>query len=150
MALTVRQLRDRIAEGLTSSLAALGWTESRYPAELIGMDSRDQRHLAFAVGVPVTTPHELDRQSSRGGQTPRGAVSATRVVVRWGHHLQTDGEAASYSEMLDAEAVLVASILALDANPQMALRLLSLERRADGDLVDGTITLECLHRLPLA
>ncbi len=150
MSLTVRQIRDRISTGLRNALESQGWRESRYPAELLGMDSRDIRHLAFAVGLPSTTPADGERQSTRNGATTKGAIVASRVLVRWGYRLRADGEAADYSAMLDAEAVLVAAVLAIDKDPQLGLRLLDLERRADGDLVDATATFECMHRLPLA
>lgn len=154
MALTVRELRDRIANGLTTALGSAGWTESRYPPELFGMDTRDQRHLGFSVGVPATTPAQLDRQNTRGGSTTKGTVAETEVIVRWGYRLRSDGVSVDYGLSLDAEAVLVAAVLAIDRDPQLALRLVSLRRAVqtvleEGDLVEGQIALTCLHRVPL-
>lgn len=150
MALTVRQVRDRLSTGLATHLGT-DWTESRFPAEMFGDDTREQRHLAFSVEVPATVP-SADRQNTRGGTVDRQTVVTTRVVVRWAHILRADGEADDYGNALDAEARIVDVLLNhIDRNPELGLRLLSLARRAhpDGLLLEGLVTLECLHVLPL-
>lgn len=151
MALTVREVRDRIAEGLTTHLGSSGWTESRFPAEKFGDDTREQRHLAFSVEVPSTTTGP-DRQNTRGGSRSRASIVQTRIVIRWGHLLTADGEARDYSAALDAEARLVDALLNhIDRNPELGLTLVSLTRRSleDGLLLEGQVTLDCLHILPL-
>lgn len=152
--LTVHQVRDRIASQITSALGASGWLESRYPPEMFGWDSREQRHKGFSVGVPATTFPEAERQNARSS-TRRGVVT-TAVVVRWGHQLRVDGVAVDYGAALDAEAALIEAVLDANAAQDLGLRITAARRTiqvADGDAVEhllyGTLELQCLHVMAL-
>lgn len=151
MGLTVREVRDRIATGITNALGSAGWTESRYAADAPGMDTREMRHLAFQVRVPSTAPAALDRQNTRGGVTERATVCTSLVVVQWSHRLRADGQAADYSDALGAEAALTYALLAIDRDRDLALRIVRIRRVVppESDLFIGEIELEVLHRLPL-
>lgn len=152
MALSVRELRRRIADGLTAALGHRGWLESRYPPELFGQDTREQRHLGFSVAVPSTVPEELDRQNSRRGATLRGAVASTATVIRWGHRLRVVDTVEDYDEALASEAVLVEALLDIDRDPGLAIRIVRLDRQVlpgDEVLLLGQITVSTLHRMLL-
>lgn len=148
----VADIRQRIAKGVSDQLEAAGWRESTRVVDLFGQDARSLVHLAFAVGVLGTVPHALDRQSSRGGTSIRGAVVATGVVVRWAHRLRTDAHVEDYDAALVAQEALVAAVLAVDANPELGVRLLQLRRpevAGDGTYLLGSVEFEVVHRLRL-
>lgn len=145
-------IRQRIAAGVATGLTDAGWRESPLVVDLFGHDARTIGHLVFAVGVLGTAPHALDRQSSRGGAAVRGAVAATGVVVRWAHRLRSDAHVADYDSALVAQEALVAAVLAVDADPELGIRLLALRRPevlGDGTYVLGTVEFEVIHRLRL-
>lgn len=154
MALTVHQVRDRIATGITSALGGAGWVESRFPPEMFGWDTREQRHKGFSVGVPATLFPEPERQNARSGA--RRAVVTTSVVVRWGHQLRVDGTTVDYGAALDAEAALIEAVLDCNASQDLGLRITAARRTVqvgDGDaiahLLYGTLELQCLHVMAL-
>lgn len=151
MGLTVREVRDRIANGITTALGSAGWSESRYAADAPGMDSREILHLAFQVRVPTTNAAPQDRQSTRGGATSRATVATSVVVVQWTHRLRADAQADDYSEALGAEAELTRTLLAIDRDRDLALRIVGIRRSVppEADLFTGEVELEVLHRLPL-
>jgi hypothetical protein len=145
---TARDVRDRLAASLTTSLPS--WSESRSVADLYPADARGAAHLSWAVGLTATTPAALDRQSTRGGSAVRVATVTTAVVVRWGHRLRADAQVEDYAAALTAEAALVDALLAVDREG-LAVRVGRLSRAVAGDglLLVGTVELEVLHRLPL-
>lgn len=150
--LSVRDLRNRIREGLTEILGPQHWTESRYPPELFGQDTREQRHLGFSVGVPSTVPGALDRQSTHGGAGLRGAVAETTVAVRWGYRLRAVGTTDDYDGALEAELALTGALFLIDRSPELGFRITQLQRSVlpgDEMLLLGTVTLIALHRTPL-
>ena len=149
--LTVRSVRDRISAQISGALGPDGWSESGFPPDLFPYDSRALAHLAFVVGVPSTTPAQLDRQSARGGTT-KATLATTLVTVRWAHRLRADGVPQDYGDALDAEARLIACVLEVDTDPHLSVRLLRVPTRstpADGTAFVGTVEFEVLHRLPL-
>ena len=150
MSLGVASLRSRIADGLLTALAAAGWSQSRYPADLLGADPRSLAHLSYAVGVTTSAPMPLDRQSARG--ITRGTHALTRVVVRWSHRLRGDAALADYDAALREEQRLIAACLAVDADPELAVRWGGVPSRTvagDGTYLLGVVDLEVYHRFPL-
>lgn len=153
MALTVRQVRDRIADGITEALGSSGWTESRTTYDLFPRDTRALSHKSFAVGALGTVPGQGDRQNDRRGTTTRGAIATTAISVRFAFRLRADAQAADYGAALDAEGVLTKAILGVDRDPQLSVRILRVPLRR-GDAGEGTAFLgqldfEVLHRLAL-
>ncbi|MEQ1571071.1 MAG: hypothetical protein ABMA64_35910, partial [Myxococcota bacterium] len=122
MSLSLDELRRRVADAVTATLGEAGWTESTYAFDLFPRDARDLAHLAFAVGLPSSSPAELDRQSTRRGSVVRQAVTTTAVVVRWTSGLPADDQVAAYGGFLAAERDLVSAVLALDGNPDLGIR----------------------------
>lgn len=150
MAVTLRQVRDRIATQLAAELDAQGWLESRYPPELLGLDSREQRHQVYSVGLPQTTVDELDRQDDSTGT--RQAYVRTVLLVRWGWHLQPDGIAAAYADSMEGEAAIIAAVLAVNPNPELSVRLVSASRQivaGDDHHVLGAVEFAVRHNLRL-
>lgn len=150
MALTVREVRDRVA---AAAEALPGWTESRYAYGVFPADgdSFPQLHHAFAVGCPTTVPTRDDRQSARGDAVERGTVATTTVSVRWVHRLRADAQVGDYGEALDAETKLLNGILALEAVPGLSVVLARAARSttSDGAAVVGQLDFTTLHWLAL-
>lgn len=150
-ALTRSSVRSRIAEAITQALGPVGWTESRYHADLIGSEVRSIVHLSFAVNIGASTPAALDRQ-----RRDVGAVAQTAVTVRWIHRLMMDpsrAQVADYDEALDAGEALVAAVLAVDKDPGLSVTLVRIgEHRAvgDGTYLRQDVEFTVLHRLALA
>jgi hypothetical protein len=150
MSLSVANVRSRIAAGLLTDLQPSGWSQSRYPADLFGSDTRSLAHLSYAVGVTSTAPMPLERQSARGLE--RGTHALTRVVVRWSHVLRADAALDSYDAALREEQRLIAACLAVDADPELAVRWGGVPSRTvagDGTYLLGVVDLEVYHRFPL-
>lgn len=152
MALTVQDLRARIAASITGTIGPDGWRESRYVVDLFPTDGRDMSHLCFAVGVPATQTDPRDRQSGRGGAVERGTQANSTVLVRWGFRLRADAQVEDYSDALNAEATLVATVLATDPNPGLSLTVTRMSRgvAGDGTLFVGAVEFLAVHRLSLA
>lgn len=153
-ALSLSALRSRIAAAIVETLGADGWRQSSMVYDLFpGQDSRQVAHLAFAVGVPGTVPTAGDRQNSRGGATTKATLATTVVSVRWTHRLRADGpQISDYDDALDAEQILLNTIMSTDTNPDLAIKLGRIPIRTaagDGTTFLGQLDFEVLHRLAL-
>lgn len=146
MALTVKQLADRLSEHLALQLPA--WRASTYPSEIMPYDPRPSQHQAWALLVSRSTVTPLDRQ-----RRSTGTYVASEVVVTWTYRLRDDGIALDIAAAYDAEAALVAAIGTIDQDPDLSLQLSRLSRTvSNGDsgmILVGSVELTCYHRLPL-
>lgn len=147
MALTVRQLSERLAAHLAVQLP--DWRQSIYPVELMPYDTRPTQHLCWAIGLGVSTVAALDRR-----RVTVGTHTTTGVTVAWAYRLRDDGVVADVDAAYDAEAALVAALLTIDQDPDLGLQLDRLSRRVVGGdsghiILLGSVELTCHHRLPL-
>jgi hypothetical protein len=75
------------------------------------------------------------------------------LVVRWAHRCRADAASEDYDAALEAEARMVAAVLALDTNADLSVSLTRSGGRTsvgDGTMYVGAVEFAVLHRLPLA
>ena len=141
-------VRQRVEAQVVAELGGAGWRASRYAYDLFpGPDSRQVEHLAFAVGVPRTTPEALDRQSRALGITVR-----TGLGVRFTCRLRADAQVGDFDAALDHEVDLIRCVHAALKNPEFSIRYTGTTLRqvlADGTVWYSETSWEVLHRLPL-
>lgn len=146
MALTVRQLAERLASHLQGALP--GWHHSVYPVELMPYDTRPTQHQAWAVAVTATVPAALDRQ-----RRSEGAHVVSSVSVAWAYRVRDDGAAMDVPSAYDAEAELLAALLGVEPDPDLSVQFARATRRTTagevGMLLLGVLELTVYHRLPL-
>lgn len=149
MALAPSEIRSRITAQVVGVLT--DWTCSAGVPELFGLDNRGQMHKGYSVSIPSTLPVGGERQSARGSRSAE-ALCSSRVVVRWGYRLASDGQVVDYDAALDAELAIAAAIVAVDGNPRLSVVFESAQRATtpDGSHVLGTLEFSILHGYALS
>lgn len=148
MSLAPATLRARIEARITAALGASSppWRVATLAYDQFpGADLSDREALSFAVGVPGTV--FLDGRQLSGGQAP----ARTIVGVRFASYLRTDAHVADYDVALGREALLIAAVRGTTGAGGPAARVVSVERRVEGDGTTfvGDVVFEVFHGYPL-
>ena len=146
--LALSSIRARLATGLASALAAWGWRGSRVPCDEFAGGARHSEQLVEAGGIVRTVPARQDMQ-----RLPVGAMVRTFGGVRWSHRLRADAAQADIDAALDAEAALVAALMGVSRDPELAIRWEGCPVRhtvGEGTLYLGEVAWSVLHRYALS
>ena len=141
----VSTIRSRLA----ASVEALsGWHESTW-APPQHLDTDHLLHHVFTI-EPITTTVEPSETRQRAS---RGVYAETIVLVTWVHRITLDNQITSYAAALDAEADVVAAVLATDDTPSdggVHYLLDSMSRDTSDSWVVGKIRLRVVHQLGIS
>lgn len=157
MSLSVRRIRQRVQDAIAAAMGpgstvSPPWHASRY-AWPIFPGSGDTRKIvtrAYAVGIVGTEVDPRSRQHR--GTAGDDALATTTVSVRYTCSLRADGHVGDYDAALDHEADLVEAVLTMSADPDLNIRLSSIQARdviADGTIYVGDLRFAVLHGYPL-
>jgi hypothetical protein len=124
--LAVSAVLARVDDGIATALGASGWRPSTQTWDAFAaLGDGAGAHLAYVVATPKTRAVEGLRQ-------PREIIPVkTDLRVRWLHRLRAGARREDYREALDAETVLLQTILAISRAPELRIVVASdgIERR---------------------
>lgn len=145
-AVSLSQLRQRVASGILSAMAGDQWQETTGTFDTFGTGDGDNRHhKAFAVGVLSTEYLGKDRQT-----IAEGTVCGTDLRVRWAYNLAAMAQLGSYDAALDAEALIIAGALTARGKA-LHLEWKTAERSVDDQgWMTGEMAFAAMHRIPLS
>ena len=137
-------VRQRVAAAITTALGSANWQEATDPYDTFGQGDGDRLDKSFAVGVPSTSA-TADRQTLAGG-----ALVQTPVRVKFATVVPAFDQVAGYDAGLDAEASVLAAVMAARQSVALDIRYEGSER----SLAEGWFTCElsftAIHRMPLS
>lgn len=122
---SVASLRSRTAARIG---ALSGWRQSPYLFESFGLDPSSIAHLAFAVGVPAT------RANGGRQRMVEGAQVITDLTIRFTARVRPKDAPASVDDMLEAEQVVINSMMEQSATwpVDLGIIFLAASRSATG------------------
>ncbi len=145
MAIAVKTIRQRIS---TAVDAVTDFSESSAPYGVFPRDPSSVLHKRFAVGCPRTSPLASRQKPAEG------VLCRTDVLVSFAHRIKPKDQITSYDDSLDAEAAIVAAVMA-DTGTLTELQLSyngATSRAVDpsGEWFTGEVAFSSLHILALS
>jgi hypothetical protein len=137
-------VRQRVAAAITAALGASNWQEASDPNDTFGQSDGDRLDKSFAVGA-VSTSATADRQTLAGG-----ALVQTQVRVKFAIMVPAHDQVIGYDAGLDAEAAVLAAVMAARQSVALDVRYDGSERSVAEGWFTGEISLTAIHRMPLS
>jgi len=136
-------VRQRVAAAITSALSASNWQEATDPYDTFGQGDGDRLDKSFAVGVSSTSATS-DRQILSGG-----ALVQTSVRVKFATMVPAMDQVAGYDTGLDAEASVLAAVMAARQSVALDIRYDGAERSISEGWFTCELAFTAIHRMPL-